>query len=171
MCASGCTGARWPHKFKEIGAMSLFNRRIPGAVALALWLVPFTGFAADAPAAASAATRQLNPNVDVPEFPSLSSETDGKKLFETICQGCHMPDAKGAKGAGMYPALAANPKLVAPAYPLFVVLNGLRGMPNIGKALTDAQVAAVVNYVIRHFGNSAPAQTTAEEVKAARASQ
>jgi mono/diheme cytochrome c family protein len=140
-------------------------------MALALALAPFAGSAADAQGEASASTRQLNPNVDVPEFPSLSSETDGKKLFETICQGCHMPDAKGAKGAGMYPALAANPKLVAPAYPLFVVLNGLRGMPNIGKALTDAQVAAVVNYVIRHFGNSAPAQTTAEEVKAARASQ
>lgn len=138
---------------------------------LALAPAPFAGSAADAQGGASASTRQLNPNVDVPEFPSLSSETDGKKLFETICQGCHMPDAKGAKGAGMYPALAANPKLVAPAYPLFVVLNGLRGMPNIGKALTDAQVAAMVNYVITHFGNSAPAQTTAEEVKAARASQ
>ena len=69
----------------------------------------------------------------------------------------------------MYPALAANPKLIAPAYPQFVVLNGLRGMPNIGSALTDAQVAAVVNYVITHFGNAAPVQTTAEEVRAARA--
>jgi mono/diheme cytochrome c family protein len=151
--------------------MSHSSRHILVVMALALALAPFAGSAADAQGEASASTRQLNPNVDVPEFPSLSSETDGKKLFETICQGCHMPDAKGAKGAGMYPALAANPKLVAPAYPLFVVLNGLRGMPNIGKALTDAQVAAVVNYVIRHFGNSAPAQTTAEEVKAARASQ
>ena len=43
-------------------------------------------------------------------------------------------------------------------------------MPNIGKSLTDAQVAAVINYVITHFGNAAAAQTSAEEVKAARAS-
>ena len=147
--------------------MRFINRHLRGALTLALCLVPFTGIAADPPVATA---RQINPNVDVPEFPSLSSETDGKKLFETICQGCHMPDAKGAKGAGMYPALAANPKLAAPAYPVFIVLNGLRGMPNIGKSLTDAQVAAVVNYVITHFGNAAAAQTSAEEIKAARAS-
>jgi mono/diheme cytochrome c family protein len=138
---------------------------------LALCLAPWAAFGADAPQAAPASTRVINPNVDVPEFGSFTSETDGKKLFESICQGCHMPDAKGAKGAGMYPMLASNPKLIAPAYPVYVVLNGLRGMPDIGRHLTDAQVAAVVNYVITHFGNAAPAQTTADEVKAARASQ
>ena len=140
-------------------------------VLLALCLVPFAASGADAPAAAPAPARVVNPNVDVVEFASLSSETDGKRLFETICQGCHMPDAKGAKGAGMYPALAGNPKLIAPAYPEYIVLNGLRGMPNIGKFLTDAQVAAVVNYVITHFGNASSAQTTADEVKATRANQ
>jgi len=35
---------------------------------------------------------------------------DGATLYRAICQGCHMPDARGAKGAGEYPALAANPK-------------------------------------------------------------
>jgi mono/diheme cytochrome c family protein len=140
-------------------------------VLLALCLVPFAVTGADAPATAPAPARVVNPNVDVPEFGSFTSETDGKKLFENICQGCHMPDAKGAKGAGMYPALAGNPKLIAPAYAEYVVLNGLRGMPDIGKHLTDAQVAAVVNYVITHFGNAAPVQTTADEVKAARANQ
>jgi mono/diheme cytochrome c family protein len=140
-------------------------------VLLALWLVSFAASGADAPAAAPAPGRVINPNVDVPEFASFSSEADGKKLFESICQGCHMPDAKGAKGAGMYPALAGNPKLIAPAYAEYVVLNGLRGMPDIGRHLSDAQVAAVVNYVITHFGNAATAQTTADEVKAARANQ
>jgi mono/diheme cytochrome c family protein len=140
-------------------------------VLLALCLAAFAASGADAPGAAPASARVINPNVDVPEFTSFSSETDGKKLFESICQGCHMPDAKGAKGAGMYPALAGNPKLIAPAYAEYVVLNGLRGMPDIGKHLTDAQVAAVVNYVITHFGNASSAQTTAEEVKAARANQ
>ena len=149
--------------------MNPIHRHIPQGLAFVLALLSLAGSAADQPARAPATTRQINPNVDVPEFPSLSSETDGKKLFETICQGCHMPDAKGAKGAGMYPSLAANPKLIAPAYAQFVVLNGLRGMPNIGKALTDAQVAAVVNYVITHFGNAAPTQTSADDVKAARA--
>jgi mono/diheme cytochrome c family protein len=114
--------------------------------------------------------RQVNPNVDVPEFGSLSAETDGRKLFESICQGCHMPDAKGAKGAGMYPALAGNPQLNSPAYPIYVVINGLRAMPDFGKHLTDEQIANVVNYVITHFGNAAPAQASADDVSAARAS-
>ena len=35
----------------------------------------------------------------------------GQAIYEGVCQGCHMPDAKGAVGAGMYPALASNPKL------------------------------------------------------------
>ena len=82
-----------------------------------------------------------------------------------------MPDGKGAKGAGMYPALAHSAKLGSPAYPQYVVLHGVRGMPGFGKWLNDEQIAAVVNYVITHFGNAAPALTTADEVKAARASQ
>jgi mono/diheme cytochrome c family protein len=164
MCASGFTAARWQRKRME-------NRFMVRPLLLALCLVPFAAFGVDAPPAAPAAARVINPNVDVPEFGSFTSETDGKKLFESICQGCHMPDARGAKGAGMYPVLASNPKLIAPAYPVYVVLNGLRGMPDIGRHLSDAQVAAVVNYVTTHFGNAARAHTTADEVKAARASQ
>ena len=51
----------------------------------------------------------------------------GEDLFRNICQGCHMPDAKGAIGAGAYPALAANPRLAAAIYPITVVLQGQRG--------------------------------------------
>ena len=31
----------------------------------------------------------------------------GEALFKGICQGCHMPNAQGAVGAGAYPALAS----------------------------------------------------------------
>jgi mono/diheme cytochrome c family protein len=78
---------------------------------------------------------------------------DGATLFRAICQGCHMADAKGAVGAGYYPALAANPKLSSAAYPTLVVLKGRHGMPAFGDYLTDAQVVAVVNYVRNNFGN------------------
>src|SRR5262245_49303429 len=44
--------------------------------------------------------------------------TAGKDIYEHICQGCHMPDAKGAVGAGAYPALAANPRLETGMYPV-----------------------------------------------------
>lgn len=112
-----------------------------------------------------------NTLIDPPEFFGGFAEKDGQQLYESICQGCHMPDAKGAKGAGMYPALTSNPKLSTAVYSEYVVLNGLRGMPRFGKVLNDAQVAAVVNYVITHFGNQAASLATEEEVKALRASQ
>ena len=81
------------------------------------------------------------------------SHQDGATLFRAICQGCHMADARGAVGAGYYPALAANPKLSSATYPALVVLKGRHGMPPFGDYLSDAQVAAVVNYVRTNFGN------------------
>jgi mono/diheme cytochrome c family protein len=36
----------------------------------------------------------------------LFSMQDGEAIYKGVCQGCHMPDAKGAVGAGAYPALA-----------------------------------------------------------------
>jgi cytochrome c5 len=97
-----------------------------------------------------------------------SGATTGEALYATICQACHMPDGKGATGAGTYPALAGNQNLVAAGYPVIVVLHGLRGMPPVGYFMTDDQVAAVVNYVRTHFGNDYPDAVTAAEVKAAR---
>jgi mono/diheme cytochrome c family protein len=92
----------------------------------------------------------------------------GEDLFRNICQGCHMPDAKGATGAGTYPALAANPRLAAAVYPITVVLHGQRAMPPFGESLNDEQVANVINYVRSHFGNHYKDQVTAEAVKARR---
>lgn len=83
------------------------------------------------------------------------SETDGASLYQHVCQGCHMANAKGATGAGTIPALADNPKLLSAGYPVYVVLHGLGGMPPVGCGLDDQQVAAVVNFVRTHFGNTA----------------
>ena len=92
----------------------------------------------------------------------------GEELFKNICQGCHMPDARGATGAGSYPALAANPRLAAAVYPITVVLHGQRAMPPFGESLDDRQVANVINYVRSHFGNHYKDLVTPEAVKAKR---
>jgi mono/diheme cytochrome c family protein len=92
----------------------------------------------------------------------------GEELFQNLCQGCHMPDAKGAAGAGAYPALAANARLAAAVYPILLVLHGQRAMPNFGESLDDEQVANVVNYIRSHFGNHYKDQITPEAVKAHR---
>ncbi len=97
------------------------------------------------------------------------SEQTGEALYTGVCQGCHMPDAKGAVGAGAYPALAGDRKLTAKAYPMLVVLRGQKAMPEFGSSFTDAQVANVVNYVRTHFGNSYKDAVTPDEVKTMRA--
>ena len=78
---------------------------------------------------------------------------DGEDLYKRVCAACHMPDAKGAEGAGFYPPLAGNRRLSSGAYPVYVVMNGMNGMPPLGELMTDEQVADVVNYVRTHFGN------------------
>ncbi|KJV29651.1 c-type cytochrome [Luteibacter yeojuensis] len=97
-----------------------------------------------------------------------AAHVTGEQLFTHICQGCHMPDAKGAVGAGHYPALAANAKLASAAYPIVMVMNGRGGMPAFSMILNDQQAADVVNYVRTHFGNHYTDAVTAEQVKAFR---
>ncbi|QWT20421.1 cytochrome c [Bacillus sp. NP157] len=96
------------------------------------------------------------------------SHATGEQIFTHVCQACHMPDAKGAVGAGHYPALASNLKLASAAYPAVMVMNGRGGMPPFAMFLSDAQVADVVNYVRTHFGNHYTDAITAEQVKAFR---
>jgi mono/diheme cytochrome c family protein len=95
-------------------------------------------------------------------------EMTGEELFANVCQGCHMPDAAGATGAGSYPSLAGNSNLEAAGYPILIVVNGRRGMPPFGDMMTDGQVAAVVNYLRTHFGNNYQDVVTAGDVRDAR---
>jgi mono/diheme cytochrome c family protein len=114
---------------------------------------------------------------DVPPFSHGSSfstagkfvHTDGAVLYRAICQGCHMPDARGAKGAGEYPALAGNPKLGAAVYPATRVLQGWGNMPSFARNLDDEQIAAVVNFVRTHFDNHYTDTLTASDVQRLRA--
>ena len=96
------------------------------------------------------------------------TEQGGEAIFKNVCQGCHMPDAKGAVGAGMYSALAKNPKLEVAGYPVSVVVNGQKAMPAFGGMFTDQQVADVVNYVRTHFGNNYKDKVSPADVKTAR---
>ena len=92
----------------------------------------------------------------------------GEELYASVCQGCHMPDGKGATGAGAYPSIAGNETLKASGYMLDVVVNGKRAMPPLGDMMNDDQVAAVVNYVRTHFSNNYRDAVTPADVKAAR---
>jgi mono/diheme cytochrome c family protein len=100
--------------------------------------------------------------------PYAFTEQGGEAIFRSVRAGCHMPDGRGASGAGRYPSLADDPRLAGVGYPVGVVLKGRKAMPPFGYALTNAQVAAVVTYIRTHFGNSFADAPTAEEVAAER---
>lgn len=96
------------------------------------------------------------------------AEESGEALYANVCQACHMKNGTGATGAGTYPALANNPNLAASGYPVMMVVAGHRGMPPVGKMMSDDQVATIVNYVRTHFGNSFTDAVTAQDVAGAR---
>jgi mono/diheme cytochrome c family protein len=110
-----------------------------------------------------------------PDSPKVSlsagyrfSETSGEELFASVCQGCHMADGHGATGAGNYPSLAHDKSLEGKAYPVYVVVRGQKAMPPVGAMMSNGQVAAVVNYVRTHFGNSYPDVVSVDDVRQAR---
>ena len=100
---------------------------------------------------------------------------DGAQIYQQICQGCHMPEGRGAEGAGHYPAFAKNPSIASAPYMVVTILNGRRNMPSFRKPessenffppvyLTNVQVAAVVNYVRGSFGNHYKDTISADDV-------
>lgn len=100
-------------------------------------------------------------------FPDM---TTGEAVYKGICQGCHMPDAKGAQGAGAYPALAGNDRLGTAAYPLMVVVGGQKAMPSFGGILNDQQISDVVGYIRTHYGNAYREKVTPSDVTEIRKS-
>jgi mono/diheme cytochrome c family protein len=140
------------------GSLSL-RTALATAIPAALSLVSFVAYAQGTGPSASE--------------PALSAgfrfiESSGEALFANVCRGCHMSDGKGAVGAGAYPSLAGNRNLEAGGYPIDVVVNGQRGMPAFGAMMSDAQVAAVVNYLRTHFDNTYQDAVTADDVKVVR---
>ena len=107
---------------------------------------------------------------------AASGDAGGAEIYAHICQACHMPQGQGAVGAGHYPKLAGDPALASWQYVALTVLNGKNGMPAFaspeyefifgGVRLSDAQVAAVVNYVRSRFGNTSKGSATAAQVAA-----
>ncbi len=88
----------------------------------------------------------------------------GAEVYSMVCQSCHMAGGVGAKGAGMIPALANNPKLKVAAYPIVMVAKGRGGMPWFNDSLSADQMAAVINYIRTNFGNAYAEPVTAADV-------
>ena len=111
----------------------------------------------------------------VVEGTGMLGTNDGAQIYQQICQGCHMPEGRGAEGAGHYPAFAKNSNLASSPYMVVTILNGRRNMPAFRQPsgnenffppvyLTDVQVAAVVNYIRSSFGNHYTDAISADDV-------
>lgn len=95
-----------------------------------------------------------------------NATADGRAVFSQNCASCHGAEGRGQPG--YFPPLAGNPDIAADRLlPVLVVLHGLSGSIDVaGKTyassmppfdhLSDTEVAAVVNFVQRAWGNVAP---------------
>jgi len=127
----------------------------------------------------------LGPNPPPP--PTTTAEAtghvDGEAIFRDQCVSCHQENGRGVPGD--FPPLDGNPDLFRDRLlPAYVVLFGLEGEIRVGDEtyngimpsfahLSDAEVAAVVNYIRHAWSNAAVARPefrlTADDVAALRA--
>ena len=109
-------------------------------------------------------------------LPPLSADEQrrfdaGREIYKSMCQACHQPDGRGQDK--LAPTLiGASFTLGPPGIPARILLNGKEGtfglMPPIGATLTDDQIASVLTYVRREWGQGA-APVDAGTVTAVRA--
>ncbi len=100
----------------------------------------------------------------VNEVPPLTPEEmkrfeAGAELYQNLCIACHQPDGRGREGIA--PSLVGSALLLGnDGIPTRIILGGKEGeiglMPPLS-ALTDDQIASVLTYVRREWGNAASA--------------
>jgi putative membrane-bound dehydrogenase-like protein len=95
----------------------------------------------------------------------------GREVYRNICQGCHQPDGRGLERIA--PSLIGSRFALANAdVPIRILMNGKEGatglMPPVGGALDDDQIASVLTYVRREWGQTGDpvGETTVGKVRA-----
>jgi mono/diheme cytochrome c family protein len=81
----------------------------------------------------------------------------GREVYRNVCETCHQPDGRGQDR--MAPSLVDSAFALAPAeIPARILLNGKEGavglMPPLGATLSDDDLAAVLTYVRREWGQT-----------------
>ena len=81
----------------------------------------------------------------------------GREVYRNICQACHQPDGRGLVRVAP-PLVGSTLALAPPEVTARILLNGKEGsvglMPPIGATLTDDQIASVLTYVRREWGQA-----------------
>jgi mono/diheme cytochrome c family protein len=81
----------------------------------------------------------------------------GRELYRNVCQACHQPDGRGQEK--LAPALIGSALVLAPAeIPARILLSGKEGpiglMPPIGASISDEDIAGVLTYIRREWGQT-----------------
>lgn len=99
-----------------------------------------------------------------PSGEHLKDGERGKQVYTQYCSTCHMATGMGIQG--VYPPLAGSEFLLNKEKTIDAVVNGLRGevvvkgekynnvMPPVPGSFSDADIAEVLNYVVRTFSDS-----------------
>ena len=105
---------------------------------------------------------------------ALSEELDPARLYLGNCATCHQAHGQGTPD-GYYPPLFHNSTVGAsnPGNLVQVILHGVHrkagdndvGMPAFATELSDAQIAALTNYVTKQFGNPAATVNASDVAK------
>ncbi|HEX4879897.1 MAG TPA: c-type cytochrome [Limnobacter sp.] len=146
----------------EVVVHSLQHLEKADLQAMAVYLKSLPAQAPSEPAASELAKRSLLPAMQL-----------GEKIYNQTCAECH--GAHGQGEAGKFPALAGNAGVNAPnpANAIRAVLNGgyspstwqnphPHGMPPYRGTLNDAEIAAVVTYIRKQWGNQATGASSAQ---------
>ena len=80
-------------------------------------------------------------------------QRDGETSTAPFAKAATCRRGKAPKGRDAILRSPRTKNLQASAYPVYVVVNGLRGMPGFATYLDDEQVARIVTYIRTHFGN------------------
>ena len=114
------------------------------------------------------------PGAAAPVAPLTAAEqqrfTAGQEVYRNVCQACHQADGRGAER--LAPSLIESSfALGPPEIPVRILLHGKEGatglMPPVGQVFTDEQIAAVLTYIRREWGQPGSA-VEAGMVKAVR---
>ena len=98
----------------------------------------------------------------------------GREIYQTLCSVCHQPDGRGRERVAA-PLVGARLVMGPPAIAVRILLHGKRGpanvMPAVGPLMTDEQIAAVLTYVRREWGQTGSAiqAATVKDIRGATA--
>jgi cytochrome c oxidase cbb3-type subunit II len=151
--------------------------------ALEVWLFTATSALAAQPGAPAATGPTQPASTAAPPSAHAPSDSDmgkGQALYSVYCAACHQANGEGV--AGTFPPLKASGMVnrADATKHMDVVLNGLQGarasgvtyataMPGFAATLSDAAIAAIVDYERSAWGNHGvlitPAQVASERAR------